>query len=244
MRTLIFDIETVGEDWDDLDVTTKKSLTRWIDRTVHNTEERQARLKDIKQGLGFSPLTGFIVSIAFYDVDHGCGLVSFQGSKNTASYHENGFDYKVGSESDILKMFWQEVGKFQSFVTFNGRAFDAPFIIHRSLVHDITPTVTLVSRRYLNQQKVPYHIDLQDELTFYGAMQKKPGLHLFCRSYGIKTPKANMDGDHVSLMYRQKKYNEIARYNADDVVATLQLFRKWQTHLAPPVFQSKDMHIN
>ncbi len=61
MATLIFDIETVGEDFSVMDETTKKSLTRWIKREAYSEVEYEAQLQDLEEGLGFSPLTGQIV---------------------------------------------------------------------------------------------------------------------------------------------------------------------------------------
>ena len=68
MSTLIFDIETVGEEWDSFDDTTQHVLTRWIDRTADSPQTRDARIADMKEGLGFSPLTGRIVAIGLYDL--------------------------------------------------------------------------------------------------------------------------------------------------------------------------------
>jgi uncharacterized protein YprB with RNaseH-like and TPR domain len=50
------------------------------------------------------------------------------------------------------------------FITFNGRSFDAPFLIVRSAVHRIKPSVNLIPNRYDK-----YHIDLFDQLSFYGV---------------------------------------------------------------------------
>ncbi|MBP9709045.1 MAG: hypothetical protein KBD78_15520, partial [Oligoflexales bacterium] len=63
MSTLVFDIETVGEEWDALDDVTQSALTRWIDQTAKNEEEQTALVENLKNGLGFSPFTGFVVAI-------------------------------------------------------------------------------------------------------------------------------------------------------------------------------------
>ena len=61
INKLVFDIETVGVDFDSLDETTRESLTRWIKRIV--VGNRIQRSPELKSGLGFSPLTGEIVVI-------------------------------------------------------------------------------------------------------------------------------------------------------------------------------------
>ena len=238
MPTLIFDIETVGEQWDELDETTQESLTRWIERSARNEEERDARIADIKQGLGFSPLTGSVVSIAVYDRERSQGAVYYRGEGNEEEYTADGFIYKQRDEAAMLEDFWEGARSYQIFVTFNGRAFDVPFLVHRSLAHGVTPSVNLVGRRYLSQQKVLYHVDLQDELTFYGAMQRRPNLHLFCRAYGIESPKQGVGGDDVAALFEGGAYQTIAEYNAADVVATTALYERWLAHLAPPWFRA------
>jgi len=236
MATLIFDIETVGEEWGDLDDVTKETLTRWIDRTARNEEEHEAGLKDIREGLGFSPLTGEIVAIGLYDLERKLGVVYYQTDsaykdKDGMIYHtveDSSKEYQVGefilkprSEKEMLEAFWEGAREYNVFVTFNGRGFDVPFMNLRSAIHNIRPTRDLMDGRYLYQQKLAHHIDLQDQMTFYGAMHRRPSLHLFCRAFGIESPKAEgVAGDDVAELFQAKKFRDIAEYNVRDVVAT------------------------
>lgn len=237
MRTLIFDIETVGEAWDSLDVTTKNVLTRWIDRSVHNRDERALQLKALCDGLGFSPLTGSIVSIAVYDLERAQGAVYYCGEGQNEEVQQGEFLYKKRSEQEMLTEFWEGASEYDTFVTFNGRAFDVPFLLHRSVAYRILPSRELLKYRYLSQQSAPFHIDLQDELTWYGAMSKRPSLHLFCRAYGINSPKSDgVSGDDVAALFSNKRYMDIARYNATDVIATKELYELWLKYLAPASF--------
>lgn len=234
MATLIFDIETVGERWEELDTVTQATLTRWVDRTARDETERTARIADIKAGLGFSPLTGSVVSIAVYDLEREQGVVYYQAGTESGSDErmQGEFVYKQRTESAMLRDFWDGAQAYDTFVTFNGRGFDVPFLVHRSIAHEIVPTCNLMRRRYLSQQVPPYHIDLQDELTFYGAMYRRPSLHLFCRAYGITSPKSTeVSGDEVAALYADKQYQTIAEYNAADVLATTELYRRWQTYV-------------
>jgi DNA polymerase elongation subunit (family B) len=237
MRTLIFDIETVGENWQDLDDTTQHVLTRWIDRSVKNPDDRATQLKDLQEALGFSPVTGSIVAIGVYDLERAQGAVYYVGQSAQPDEEVGDFIYKQRTEAELLAEFWEGASEYDTFVTFNGRAFDVPFIIHRSLVHRIKPTCELMKYRYLSQQSAPFHIDLQDELTWYGAMSRRPGLHLFCRAYGLTSPKSDgIGGDDVAALFAQKKFREIAQYNARDVVATRELYELWLNNLAPAGF--------
>jgi uncharacterized protein YprB with RNaseH-like and TPR domain len=237
MRTLIFDIETVGERWDDLDATTKAVLSRWIERSVKNNEEKKLQLKDLREGLGFSPLTGRIVAIGLYDLERAQGAVYYVDAINGADEEVGDFILKARSEEAMLREFWEGAVEYDTFVTFNGRAFDVPFLIHRSVAHGIRPTRELMKYRYLSQQSAPFHIDLQDELTWYGAMARRPSLHLFCRAYGINSPKVDgVSGDDVAELFEKKQFRDIALYNSRDVIATKELYEVWLKNLAPSGF--------
>ena len=233
MATLVFDIETVGEPWEHFDEITKKALTRFISDKEEDGERALLRVKD---QLGFSPLTGFIVAIGMYDIERALGAVYYVGDGSGDTWVDGDFTYKERTEREMLEDFWDGARSYDTFVTFNGRAFDVPFLIHRSIAHELTPSVSLLGSRYVSRQTLPYHVDLQDEFTFYGAMQRRPSLHLLCRAYGIKSPKGEVDGYEVAKLFLEKKFRDLATYNARDVVATTTLYEKWKKHLAPASF--------
>ena len=234
MSTLIIDIETVGVNFETLDEKTKENLTAWIKQESESEEEYAKAFEVLKNGLGFSPLTGEIAAIGVLDADKEKGAVYFQSpEKDTEDFEEGGIKYKAMSEDEMLGAFWEGARQYNEFVTFNGRAFDAPFLAIRSAIHQIRPTVDLMSNRYLSSQKFgPRHVDLADQFTFYGAMRKRPSLHLLCHAFGIKSPKeGEVTGDQVGKLFFNKEYEKIARYNAGDLFATKTLFEYWNTYL-------------
>ena len=235
MATLVFDIETVGTDFDALDETTQDALTRWIKRESESAETYTTALTDLKDGLGFSPLTGEIVAIGMYDMERQKGAVYFQASpgKEEQSFEEQNCKFEVMSEKEMLIRFWAIVEKFDTFVTFNGRGFDVPFLMVRSAIHGIRPTKNLLANRYLNYQPGnARHIDLLDQLSFYGALKRKGSLHLWCHAFGIESPKSQgVDGDDVKKLFETGKSHIIARYNARDIIATANLYDHYRKYL-------------
>ena len=227
---LVFDIETVGEDWDTFDKSTQDALTRWLKKESRDEEEFEVGLEDLKSGLGFSPLTGFIVAIGVFDTEKEKGAVFFSAPEQTIEdTEEGGIRYKAQSEKEMLESFWAGASAYEEFVSFNGRCFDAPFLLIRSAVHRVKPTCDLLSNRYLSLQRGTYHVDLLDQFSFYGAMRRKGSLHLFCRAFGIESPKVSgTTGDDVANLYKEKRYADIARYNAGDLFATAKLFARWR----------------
>jgi 3'-5' exonuclease len=227
---LVFDIETVGEAWDALDHATQENLSRWLRESSYDNDEYEREMKELKGGLGFSPLTGSIVAIGVYDTEREKGAVYFSAphAKHKPS-EENGIKYEAMEEKEMLEQFWKIAAVCSEFVSFNGRSFDAPFLAIRSMVHGVKPTKDLLSNRYLSSQRGCAHIDLMDQLTFYGAARFRKSLHLFCRALGIESPKASgVTGDDVAALYAAKKYLDIARYNAGDLLATAALYQRWQ----------------
>ena len=107
-----------------------------------------------------------------------------------------------------------------------------PFLMVRSAVHGIRPSKDLMRSRYLYQQD-PHavHIDLYDQLSFYGAVRRKGSLHLWSRVFEITSPKAGgVTGDDVGKLFKEKKFMEIAKYNAGDLYATKELYDKWDKY--------------
>ena len=221
MPKLVFDIETIGEDFDKMDDATQEALTRWIEKGSGSDEEYKVKLQDLKEGLGFSPLTGEIVAIGALDVEQNKGAVYYQNPENVGEESEaDGVKFKALSEADMLNKFWELAERYDEFISFNGRSFDVPWLMIRSAIHGIRPSKDLLSNRYTSLQKFgSKHIDLFDQLSFYGAV-------------GIKSPKAEgVMGDDVAFLFDKKQYLKIAQYNVGDLRATRELYQKWEKYL-------------
>lgn len=230
-KKLVIDIETIGEDYEKLDKATQENLTRWIKKESDNEDEYKLALQDVKNELSFSPLTGEVVAIGLLDYHKNEGGVYYQapGQKNE-EVKEDGISFKQMTEKEMLQKFWDLAQTYQVFITFNGRTFDMPFIIIRSAVHGIRPSKDLMRGRYLYQNNPEaLHIDLYEQLTFYGAMRKKGGLHLWARAFGIPSPKSGgVSGEDVGPLFKKKKFLDIAKYNVGDLRATRELYTKWE----------------
>lgn len=234
MPKLIFDIETVGENFDELDKPTQDSLTYWIKKEAESEDEYQRSLEELKNRLGFSPLTGEIVAIGVLDYERDKAVVYFQASNSDISESEEGdVKFKPMTEKEMLANFWDGAQNYQEFISFNGRSFDAPFLMIRSALHQIKPTKDLMFNRYLSSQKFDCkHVDLFDQLTFYGSLRRKGGLHLWSRAFAVESPKAKgVTGDDVGRLFEEGKFLEIAKYNLGDLYATKKLYDYWQKYL-------------
>ena len=220
LSRIVFDIETAGKDFDSLEPPVQEYLLRW----ANTDEERQ----EVRESLSFYPLTGEVIAIGMYNPDSCKGAVFFQNNSDPLlPFEEEGITYETGTEAEIIRRFWDTIRQYDQFVTFNGRGFDCPFLMIRSAVHRIRPLRDLMPNRYGDQ-----HIDLFDQLTFYGASRRKFSLDMWCRTFGIRSPKEDgITGYDVKHLYASGKYSEIARYCAGDLKGTAELFAVWEKHI-------------
>lgn len=219
-KKIIVDIETVGFDFDSFDDLSKEYLLKY----ARNEDEIRA----VKEGMGFSPLTGEIVAIGMLNPDSDRGAVYYQSpGMPQEPLEEEGIEYVADTEAGILTRFWDAVRHYERLITFNGRAFDAPFLILRSAVNSIAPTRDIMPNRYNLS-----HCDLIDVLTFYGAVRRKFSLHMWCRAFGIKSPKEEgVSGYEVSDLYKGGQYLKIAKYCVGDLYATKELYQYWDRYI-------------
>jgi len=235
MARLIFDIETAGEDFDSFDEVTQKMLTRTIDKDALSSEEYERAIDKVRNDVVFSPLTGKIVAIGVFDESRDKSVVYFQApGEKLGEVEEGNTTYKQMSEKEMLESFWRGANEYDEFISFNGRGFDVPYLMLRSAIANVKPTKDLMRGRYLYQQdRNAVHIDLFDQLSFYGAVYSKGrSLHMYCRAFGIDSPKeGGVSGDNVTELFNDGKYMDIARYNMRDLVSTKELFEYWNSYL-------------
>jgi 3'-5' exonuclease len=220
MSRIIFDIETVGKDFESLDSPTQEYLLRYA-----GTNDEKDEIKD---RLSFYPLTAEIVTIGLLEPETQKGFVFFQTtSAPLLPFEEDDILYESGTEEEIIRKFWNTIKRYRQFVTFNGRSFDCPFVLIRSAVNKIKPTKDLMPNRYGET-----HIDLLDQLTFFGASRRRFSLDMWCRTFGIKSPKADgITGDEVKDLFKAGRCLDIARYCVGDLRATRELLFYWENYI-------------
>ncbi len=224
---LVFDIETIGNDFDSLDEISKTHLLKYA-------EDKEAQ-EEVKEGTAFYPLTGEVVVIGMLNPDTNQGKILARNEKvsNLPGELEAGISVEQGSEKEILEIFWETARQYDNFISFYGRGFDVPFMMIRSAILGIKPSKNLLANRYLNlQPSNAKHIDLYDQLSFYGAARKNFPLHMWSKVFGIESPKeGGVTGDNVTALYKEGKVLDIAKYNLRDLRSTAELYRKWAEYL-------------
>lgn len=244
-RRLVFDIETAARNLAGFDDYSKSLFEKMASS---NREEYAQEAQGVQGAEGaqeeelrfaFSPLTAEVVAIAVIDADTGKGGVYFRsglpaktGDKE-AAFEEGPIKFESGDEAFLLKKFWDIAATYDEFITFAGRTFDVPVLMLRSAILGIRPSKNLMTNRYMSlQPSNARHIDLKDQLSFYGAKNERLGLHFWCVAFGIPSPKiGEVRGEDVTRLFREREYEKISRYCLGDTAATRALFQRWEEFL-------------
>ncbi len=129
-------------------------------------------------------------------------------------------------ETILLNDFWNYVKGFQHridlLIGHNIFGFDLPFIIQRSVIHDIKPTVNFDMNKY---HKFPI-FDTMLRWDFY-VFKKMTSLKKLAFAMGLKCPKSgDIDGSKIKEAFDAGKFEEIHKYCLQDVEATHNIWRK------------------
>jgi len=213
-RTMVFDIETVPA----ID-------RRELPPTVAEALSDNATRKEMEPAavMGMSPFFGKVVSLAIGDGDAEPGtdeVTVLAVPPDGVTIQDCPKWLRPMSEADLLRSFWALASRAECVVSFNGRGFDIPFLVTRSLIHGIPARVDLMSQRFALKP----HLDLFELVTQRGRGPSK--LDVVCWALGIESPKEVMDGSMVAPAYERGEIVKIAQYNAHDVRATTEVYRR------------------
>jgi DNA polymerase elongation subunit (family B) len=232
---VILDIETVGIEWDSLPESTQEYLLKY-----QQTEKDEERTKS---SLAFWAPTAKVIIIGLLNPDTQRAMILAEGpqgasqmEKEAQEGHFGDIVYSIywGDEAALLKKFWELIPKYPQYITYNGRRFDCPFLMQRSLILSLTPSRNLDTPRY----QLRPHLDLLDVLTFYGATRRFT-LQFWCQTLGIEDPKADFgDGAQVQKAYKEGRLQDIIAYNLSDLRATAHLYQAVDERILP-VWESR-----
>jgi 3'-5' exonuclease len=218
-KILFFDVETVPlcYQFNELD---ERGKELWDKKTRFLQEREGVDADQIYEKAGIYAEFGKVVCISV-------GYVLQKGGEEQIRLKSiAGKEEKVLLQEfvDLLNTYYN-TGDFV-FCAHNGKEFDIPFLSRRILING------LKLPRMLNLAgKKPWeikHIDTMD-LWKFGDYKHYTSLDLLTYIFDIPTPKDDMDGSQVAkVYYEENDLDRIIHYCEKDVVATIQLFRKYQ----------------
>jgi predicted PolB exonuclease-like 3'-5' exonuclease len=213
--------------------------------TVPDTE-RWAR-PEMPQGESvFPPVWAHrIVAIGYLWLDHAYRLEQF-GVIGDAEAAPEVPGTSVGATLDrrerhLLDGFSRLVGRARPLlVSYNGRSFDLPVIVMRSLCHAISLPWYYRDRDVRHRYSEDGHLDLCDWLADHGAARAGK-LDAVARLIGLPG-KLGVDGSQVEGLFHAGRLDAIQRYCLADVAQTALLllrFRLLQGRIAPDVYRER-----
>jgi 3'-5' exonuclease len=211
------DIETVGQNWE--------TLSPGVQTYLAGAGKGEPDVEAAKERLALHAATGRIIAIGLWDLDTSRGRVLIDGAAAAGGWTVFGEDAQIfrGPEVELIREFWTVIERESPLVvTFNGRAFDAPYLMLRSAILGVPPSRNLMGPRY----HLSNHCDLYEVLTFWNASRMRGGLELWSCQFGLPSPKNGISGSDVAALYREGRLDEIARYCLDDARATAQLYER------------------
>jgi 3'-5' exonuclease len=215
-KTMVFDIETVGKKFEELDEIEQDYL-------LNNLEKGNEDKEEAKTKTGLYSIFGKVCAIGAFNPGTKKGMVLLLGEKELKPEKEN-YIYKIfETEKEMLFEFWKISKEYELFVTFNGDNFDFPYLIIRSGI---------------NRVKVPFEVKRWESDKFIDLFNKIKQSHGFklemlCKAFGVENPKEKgVHGGDVNKLFDAKDFQKIADYVARDAYSTSQLYMIWKEYMS------------
>lgn len=237
MGVAVLDIETFAS-MDELSYSEYRYLK------TRGREERSD--EDLAERLALNPYVLHVVSYALAFVDHGTierVVVQYISGEGDEESWEERDTFTIAyfpvicsslpqdlpqGERVLLEGLWRELRDATLIVTYNGQNFDLPVLRIRSMVHNLDiPPYIAAPRPFRFSEN---HLDLADFLSPEGR-EHRYTLEFVCRRFGIDFRKKGLDGSKIHNAFCNGYYFDIARYNAEDAIATALLFLRLERYI-------------
>jgi|TARA_B110000967_G_scaffold76011_1_gene78614 uncharacterized protein YprB with RNaseH-like and TPR domain len=218
-KILFFDIETVPLTYEFKDLE-ERAQGLWDRKTRFLQERDNLSPDELYEKAGIYAEFGKVVCISMGFVLQKEGETQIR-VKSIANENEK---ILLQEYIDLLNSYYNSPDFL--FCAHNGKEFDIPFLCRRILINGLKlPFILNVAGKKPWEIK---HLDTM-ELWKFGDFKNYTSLDLLTYIFNIPTPKDDMDGSQVAkVFYEEKNLDRIIHYCEKDVIATIQLFRKYQ----------------
>ena len=211
-NTLIFDIETVPL----LDSECTEIQREYVNKRLAQRLKKEPELDPIKERRKIMALDPLVSRIA-------CIGLFFPEVKLVQMLMDE-------SEEKMLKEFWGILAGFSGvFVSFNGKSFDIPYILRRSMLHEVEPT----NRDFLNYNAynpLPEHFDVMLQIS---GRDGYISLEQACHFFGFPSPKdGDVAAEGVEVAFREGRWDDIKKYCERDLRSTYSLYMRVRKYVS------------
>lgn len=181
------------------------AIAKWREKDRQQWEA--SRLKS----LALSPLTGRIVCAATATFDAATG----------APVRDHRTAPTEDGEAAVIAWLWHALAQTPVVVTFNGMGFDVPYLLLRSAILGVTPTLSTraLSKRYTYDP----HYDVRMALCNWDS-SRKGTLDDACAAFGL--PGKSGSGADVWPLVQAGRWADLAAYAMDDAERTLAIYER------------------
>lgn len=213
-KRLFLDIETLPPSEED-----RARIEDEIERRRARNDSDGEVLRDIDEvfrELALVPEFGRILTIGVI-YEEGGKIVNrglFGRDRETMAFHMD--------EAKTLRSFWGFVRRLNLrsdlIVGHNVLDFDLPFIIKRSVIHGVRPSLQIPFRRFVSQP-------VFDTMWEWGLWRHKISLHTLALALGIASPKEDgINGSQIYDAWLEGRDRQIADYCLRDVECVREIF--------------------
>lgn len=124
-----------------------------------------------------------------------------------------------GEEKEMIRKFWEIARDINLFIGFNIIDFDFRFLVQRSVILGIKPSIEVSFRRYSNYP----NYDVMWEWTHWG---QRISLDELATAFNFPSSKDELHGSAVHEYYKKGKFKEIEKYCGADVELTRKIYKR------------------
>ncbi len=167
--------------------------------------------RDVERHMALRPEFGHVICIGMGHDGRGRGDLETKALTARA----------VEDERRILEAFWDVVrsGRDWRFVTYNGLAFDLPYLVRRSIYAGVPPSAVLPLRPYAPDS----HFDVMRVLSNWERTDAVR-LDIVAELLGLRKWPPGMEGSQVLGLWRAGRVDEIEAYCLGDVRLAYEIF--------------------
>jgi uncharacterized protein YprB with RNaseH-like and TPR domain len=214
---LFLDIETVSqyEHFEELPDSWKELWTKKAEGLLRNSKEEQTPGTIYERAAIYSEF-GRIICIS-------CGIIQNSGENKSIAVKSFYGDDERKILSDFCEMLHKWTPGSQKYLcAHNGKEFDFPYLCRRMVINnECIPDLLSISG------KRPWEVNHLDtmELWRFGDYKNFTSLNLLAHALNVPTPKDDIDGSMVGMVYwKEKDINRIVNYCQKDVVTLAQIY--------------------
>lgn len=195
--------------------------------------------EDFHRDISTNPYVSLLLSFSLFLMEEGKAQVFYLGEEDAEEVSRvnigemsveavfTSLSLKRGisePESRLVELFWKQLEKIDTLVTFHGKDFDMEFLKIRTLIHGIKSTAFY---RYFHSKSVN-HIDLRD---LFRVGRNHYSLNFISRRMKLPIDKGDMDGSKIRDVFLKGEYRKVADYNLRDALLTGMLYERVKEYL-------------